>query len=197
VVTFGPPRDAIWHPDGADPSGINELICHNDLARCNLIVGKSEWVFIDWDLAAPGRRLWDLALAACSFVPMWPEVPVNSGRYHLFCDASGLPSERRRDLLEVIVQRTQRMWNVLISKANREPYARLVAQGHADSWRVVSYTASNPTGREIRRASRTPAFRAWSPSAAQARGGCVRQPDGRRDHDRSDNAALPRHQAGG
>jgi hypothetical protein len=28
------------------------------------------WVFIDWDGAGPGSRLWDLAYAAHGFVPL-------------------------------------------------------------------------------------------------------------------------------
>lgn len=37
-----------------------QLMCHNDLAPWNLMLGD-QWVFIDWDSTAPSTRLWDLA----------------------------------------------------------------------------------------------------------------------------------------
>ncbi len=37
VASFVPPPDAQWHTDGRDPSDVEELICHNDLAPWNLI----------------------------------------------------------------------------------------------------------------------------------------------------------------
>jgi hypothetical protein len=138
VAAFRPSPDAVWHPDGRDPSGVDEVVCHNDLAWWNLITGTSGWVVIDWDRAAPGRRLWDLALAACTFVPMEPGVPINTDRYQVFCDAYGLAIDRRRELLEVTAQRTRRMHDMLVENSNREPYARLIARGYAEHWLRVS-----------------------------------------------------------
>lgn len=58
---FVPPPDAQWQvviPDvGAD------LIVHHDLAPWNLVASETGgWGLIDWDVAAPGTRLWDLAV---------------------------------------------------------------------------------------------------------------------------------------
>lgn len=67
VETFTPPPDAQWQV--LTPSGSADLIAHHDLAPWNLVVGD-QWVFIDWDMAAPGSRLWDLAYALHGFVPL-------------------------------------------------------------------------------------------------------------------------------
>ncbi len=72
-ATFQPGADARWDTAIATPG--DELVCHNDLAPWNLIVGE-RWVFIDWDGAAPSTRLWDLAYAAQAFTLNDPaEVP--------------------------------------------------------------------------------------------------------------------------
>ncbi|MDQ6674574.1 MAG: phosphotransferase [Chloroflexota bacterium] len=138
AASFVQPADARWQTIGRDPSGVDELICHNDLAPWNLIVGDQDWAFIDWDLAAPGRRLWDLALPACTFVPLWPEQPADMRRYHMFCEAYGLSSVDEHELLNVVVERTQRMWQTLVDNVDREPYATLVLEGHANGWRSVA-----------------------------------------------------------
>lgn len=138
ATSFDPPPDAHWQTDGRDPSGMDEFICHNDLAPWNLIAGEHEWAFIDWELAAPGRRLWDLALAACSFVPLWPDQAVDIHRYRRFCQAYGLSTLDELELLQVVIQRTGQMTRVLLDNADREPYAGLVRDGHAGFWQRVA-----------------------------------------------------------
>jgi Phosphotransferase enzyme family len=143
VASFATAPDAVWHADGRDPSGPRELVCHNDLAPWNLIVGdRGELAFIDWDLAAPGRRLWDVALAACTFVPLYPSATRQLERFQVFCDACGLAGTDQVELLEVTVQRIGRMWRVLVDNADGEPYASLIRRGHAEFWRRVAHHVS-------------------------------------------------------
>lgn len=62
VSDFHPPQNAQWNV--AMPSPTVELIAHHDLAPWNLISDPRGLVFIDWDGAGPGSRLWDLSYAA-------------------------------------------------------------------------------------------------------------------------------------
>lgn len=73
IAAFVPPPGAIWQDIAADPASVPEVICHNDFAPWNLIATKDGWAFIDWDVAAPGRRYWDLAWAFHTLAGMWPE----------------------------------------------------------------------------------------------------------------------------
>ncbi len=64
LPTFEPSGSERWQV--AIPPDREELVCHHDLAPWNLVLGADRWVFIDWDGAGPGSRLWDLAYAAPS-----------------------------------------------------------------------------------------------------------------------------------
>ncbi len=50
---------------GSEVAGDQETVCHNDLSPCNTVfVEGLPNALIDFDAAAPGDRLWDLAYAA-------------------------------------------------------------------------------------------------------------------------------------
>ncbi len=77
-------RSGRWRFSVRDPYGVGEpaeVLCHNDFAPYNVALSTSVdgdrvvGVF-DWDLAAPGTRIQDLAFAAWNWVPMWrPTTP--------------------------------------------------------------------------------------------------------------------------
>lgn len=100
TVGFRPPEGARWRTDAAHPAG-GEVVCHNDVAPWNTVFrGQRPVALIDWDLAAPGPRLWDVSFAIWHFVPFYggasgdPFEPGTLGprgrRARLFCDAYGL-----------------------------------------------------------------------------------------------------------
>lgn len=139
VEGFVPPPDARWNAlipaDGAD------LIIHHDLAPWNLVVdGADGWTLIDWDAAAPGTRLWDLAYAAHGFVPLSadPRFQVwdTRARLRVLVDAYGLDEAQRRALVPMLSVRARSMYDMLAteSAAGREPWSTLWGEGHGQIW---------------------------------------------------------------
>ena len=112
LESFEPPPEAAWQVMVGAP-GEHELICHNDLSPWNTVYrGGLPVAFFDWDLAAPGTRLWDLAWAVYRYVPLFDDdscrrldIPVQprAPRIRLFCDAYGLGE--RGQLFETICKR--------------------------------------------------------------------------------------------
>ena len=74
VATFVPPADAAWRfPNMARDAarwlgGEQPIVCHNDCAAWNLVLGATRWAFIDWDTAGPRPRVWDVAYAVVGMV---------------------------------------------------------------------------------------------------------------------------------
>ena len=138
VRGFSPPPGAIWQVQvGAPDSG--PLVCHNDIAPYNTVFqGDRPVGFIDWDLAAPGPALYDVAHAVWYWVPLYdaPEKPrENHGeRLRLFCDAYELgPGERQR-LLPTVRRRVEASYRTLKEwgEAGKPGWAEMWRTGHAD-----------------------------------------------------------------
>ncbi len=93
-----------------------EVICHNDFAPYNCVFQSDHLVgIIDFDTAAPGSRVWDIAYAVYRFVPLtndlhsldcgWSPIPDRASRLKLFCDAYDLPLEGRHKLISTVQER--------------------------------------------------------------------------------------------
>jgi hypothetical protein len=110
---FRPPPDARW--DAVIPPDRKDLICHHDLARWNLVCASDRWVFIDWDGAAPGSRLWDLAWSVTNFVPLDPggDPAKDAPRVRALAEGYGLTAEQRRKLPPLIGRHSRAMFDLL------------------------------------------------------------------------------------
>lgn len=141
VADFAGPADAAWQV--LIPADREDLICHHDLAPWNLVRevrddGSERWVFIDWDGAGPGSRLWDLAYAAHGFVPLAPDrdPAAAAPRLRAFADGYDLDERQRSALPELIAGHTRGMYEVLRrgAQTGEQPWARLWGEGHGDYW---------------------------------------------------------------
>lgn len=133
LADFRPPADARWQV--VIPPDRHDLVCHHDLAPWNLVRAEDRWVFIDWDCAGPGSRLWDLAYAAHGFVPLHPggDPDTDGPRLRALADGYGLDDGQRAELPALIVANTRGMYD-LLRTSTEEPWTRLYAEGHADHW---------------------------------------------------------------
>ena len=148
VADFHPPPDARWSPIA--PASGAELVCHNDLAPWNLIVGPAgELTFIDWDLAAPGARRSDLAYAARTFAPLVPDAPFEVDHVHrlrMLRDAWRLTAD---ELIEAIVWRARADLRGLRDRADAgvEPWATMWSEGHgAANTAITRFIEDNAAG---------------------------------------------------
>lgn len=140
VAGFTPPPDARWQV--LIPADGDEIIAHHDLAPWNLIIGDRQLALIDWDTAAPGTRLWDLAYAIHGFVPLtanpaWQRDDAGH-RLRLIAGTYDLTEQQRQDLLPLLARRTQAMHTFLAQQAAAgiQPWTRLWHEGHGDAWQA-------------------------------------------------------------
>lgn len=142
---FTPPAEAQWETAISAPGA--DLICHNDLAPWNLVLGE-RWMFIDWDAAAPSTRLWDLAYAAQTFTLGAVDTPPDRAAVNLraFVDGYGADADLRRRLPLALEERAAAMLALLTSAhaESREPWSSMFADGHGAHWAaVVEYVRAN------------------------------------------------------
>jgi len=144
VAGFTPPPDAAWQFGvGAPTEG--EVVCHNDTGPWNVVVrGGAPVALIDWDLAAPAPRTWDLANALWRFVPLYQSgalgsltrdfgTPAEQGqRARALCDAYGLVAGERVGLVERIERRIRVSHDTLATRAaaGDPAWVRMWREGH-------------------------------------------------------------------
>jgi Ser/Thr protein kinase RdoA (MazF antagonist) len=133
TATFDQASVAGWSDEWSDPEG-GPVVCHNDLFPENVVFGDGGVVaFIDFAEAAPGRPLWDVAIAAEEWAPVHapgarlhhPDQLDGVRRVSLLARAYGLEPERAEELVDVIFQeRAQQTAHVRAeAEAGREPWA--------------------------------------------------------------------------
>jgi tRNA A-37 threonylcarbamoyl transferase component Bud32 len=137
--SFQPKRKPTW--ETLIPAPADELICHNDLAPWNLILGE-RWIFIDWDGAGPSTRLWDLSYAPQAFtLANLDEDPGQAGpRLAAFVDGYGADRALREALPSTMARRTAAMHELLHSAhlSGRQPWGSMYTNGHGQYWRAAT-----------------------------------------------------------
>lgn len=111
VCLFRPPTDARWSDELADPAG-GSIICHNDVCPENVVFRDRDAVaLLDFDFAAPGRPVWDVAATARLWIPLWPpnatDPPSRSDRFRrlrVLAEAYGLSPDDREPLVDAIIE---------------------------------------------------------------------------------------------
>jgi hypothetical protein len=148
VETFRPDQGAVWRfpemaDDGrpfADDRGF--IVCHNDPAAWNLVVGEERWAFIDWDAAGPRPPIWDVAYCAASVIPVWPDSgragwtePV-ARRLSALADGYGLSRPDLERLPHVMAARLRSSYLHLRHRAEAgiAPWDTLWRNGHGETW---------------------------------------------------------------
>jgi hypothetical protein len=103
--------DGTWSDEMADPAG-GELVCHNDVCLENVVFRDGVAVaLLDFDFAAPGRPVYDLAQFARMCIPVDDDVNAaplgwepadRAARLRVVADAYGLDAGVRPLLLDVL-----------------------------------------------------------------------------------------------
>lgn len=139
---YVPPAGALWQLVYPDPAR-HEVICHNDFAPYNMVFERGEpKALIDWDVAGPGPRLWDIAYAVYRFVPLsWePDIEAlrlsdpaaQSRRLSLFSDAYGLSVAERGELLNMVRMRLEYLCTHMVTRATagEQAFRKMIEDGH-------------------------------------------------------------------
>ena len=103
--------DATWSDEMADPAG-GPIVCHNDVCLENVVFRDGQAVaLLDFDFAAPGRPIYDLATMARMCVPIDDDVNAarlgwapddRARRLRVVADAYGLDADDRHRVVETL-----------------------------------------------------------------------------------------------
>jgi aminoglycoside phosphotransferase (APT) family kinase protein len=131
----------VWRSFGPPPPD-TEVICHHDAAPHNVIWRPDGTLaLIDFDLASPGARIYDVAYAAWTWTPLFSDRdsytlgwkrPNRPRRLRMFADAYGLTPRDRHRLVRVIRKRiVDHIEGIRRMAAAGDPaFVRIVHKGH-------------------------------------------------------------------
>lgn len=119
TVGFVAPAGLGWSDELADPTpGPAPILAHNDVCPENVVCRNGEAVaLLDFDFAAPGRRVWDLASMARMCVPIDTDDDAAltgrrgldpAARLRVVADAYELDADARAELLDTLTQQFER-----------------------------------------------------------------------------------------
>ena len=154
VRRFRPATDARWSDELADPAG-GPIICHNDVCPENVVFRAHDAVaLLDFDFAAPGRPVWDLAATARLWIPLWPPSPTGPPsrpdrfrRLRVLAEAYGLSPDDNEQLVDAIVE-NKRIGSAFVRDRARAGEPSFVAMweqrgGEAGDARIVDWFEAN------------------------------------------------------
>ncbi|WP_078394762.1 aminoglycoside phosphotransferase family protein [Shouchella patagoniensis] len=139
-----------WPPIDNTPTN-HEVLCHNDFAIYNIIFNHKKPVgIIDFDVAGPGPRLWDIAYTLYTCAPLSRLVYTENGektiytasdhashtkhRIQLFFDAYG--EEVKEDFVQMVVRRLEGLCQLMTRKAHEgDPaFQKMIYEGHLEHY---------------------------------------------------------------
>lgn len=140
------PFDDSWQPIDNTPEPF-EVLCHNDFAIYNIIFNHERPIgIIDFDVAGPGPRLWDIAYTLYTCVPLsrcylsetGETVYYNSSqhanrikqRVRLFFDSYG--EGIKEEYVDMVLLRLEGLCKTMTRKANEGDMAfqKMIEEGH-------------------------------------------------------------------
>jgi aminoglycoside phosphotransferase (APT) family kinase protein len=126
---------------GTDLAAGGEVVCHNDLSPKNTVYRESLPVaFVDWDIAAPGERIHDVAHVCWQYLGLGPAVPDAAEAARLvrvIADAYGLAD--RTALVDTILWWQDRCWRGIdaAAEAGDPAMVRLRDRGTVEAVRAA------------------------------------------------------------
>lgn len=145
------PFEEEWAPLDDTP-GPYELICHNDFAIYNIIFHNKQVAgIIDFDVAAPGPRVWDVAYALYTCVPLGVghldengeavyyeasrDAQIRKERIDLFFKTYGM-EHLKEGILDVVKRRVQALQSTMKRKAAEgdAAFQRMIEEGHYEHY---------------------------------------------------------------
>lgn len=117
-----------WSWQRPVPDGwARDRVTHNDTHPANLIFRDGEAVgLIDFDLAGPGSVAFELAVAACFWVPIRARRDIADARGHrlwerlrLFLDGYGAPEELRAEVVSALAAANEWIFGIIREAAER------------------------------------------------------------------------------